>query len=183
MGRGRKTGDRLSDEHKQNIAAARRRIEPEKSHSRNQWIYEAERMALEEWVNISQASSSTSKSQGAFDVRELMAALNHALCPNTEHEGSRCWDWSKLWASKKAPQSTSLWSMLAPDLTNGKAAPVCSFCIQWSVPVLRWRRKDLLLSWIFMRVQRVGKSREGNSKEEAALHTLHQLWDQWFDGS
>jgi hypothetical protein len=28
----------------------------------------------------------------AKDVRELMAALNHALCPNTEHEGSRCWD-------------------------------------------------------------------------------------------
>jgi hypothetical protein len=23
---------------------------------------------------------------------ELIAALNHALCPNTEHEGSRCWD-------------------------------------------------------------------------------------------
>jgi hypothetical protein len=33
------------------MAAARRRIEPEKSHSMNQWINDAEIMALEEWVN------------------------------------------------------------------------------------------------------------------------------------
>jgi hypothetical protein len=36
MGRGRKTGDGLSDERKQNIAASSRRMEPEKSHSRNE---------------------------------------------------------------------------------------------------------------------------------------------------
>jgi hypothetical protein len=71
-------------------------------------------MALEEWVNhvdfvkgifpklpvhFRNHKERFDRNEGALivfeqakDVRELMATLNHALCPNTEHEGSRCWD-------------------------------------------------------------------------------------------
>jgi hypothetical protein len=69
-------------------------------------------MALEEWVNhvdfvkgifsklpihFRSYKKRFNRNERALIVfeqtkEELIAALNHALCPNTEHEGSRCWD-------------------------------------------------------------------------------------------
>jgi hypothetical protein len=82
----------------------------------NESINDAEIRALEEWVNhvdfvkgvftkfpahfrnhkerFDRNERALIVFEQAKDVRydSLMAAQNHALCLNTEHEGSKCWD-------------------------------------------------------------------------------------------